>query len=69
MKELKPCPFCGGESHLINEAGFLGSEQYYVECQCCLATSVTTECASLEERDQDAARLEAIEAWSRREGS
>lgn len=54
MKELKPCPFCGGEAELTL---FLGN--HCVACTNCLGAIVPSRGMTEEE---------AIEAWNRRAG-
>ena len=55
MKELKPCPFCGGEAEIEMDENWYWN--YYVFCQECKITTDYYETAD-----------EAIEAWNRREG-
>lgn len=53
-KDLKPCPFCGGEAcTLINEEGY--TPQYSVQCQSCKIETLAFD-----------ERAEAIAAWNRR---
>lgn len=40
MSELLPCPFCGGEAHLVT-----GAPEYWVKCLSCNASSDTTACS------------------------
>lgn len=53
MAELKKCPFCGGEAHIVK----LGENylSFYVECKKCCAESSAF-----------SAKGHAIEAWNRR---
>ena len=68
MKELKPCPFCGGEAKLdeylnivpeIAENGaYTGEEiECYARCYCTVCKITTTGCAT---------ESEAIKAWNGR---
>ena len=52
MKELKPCPFCGGEYIRL-----WGNEEnsYWCQCTVCLASTSSSD-------DKE----EAIEEWNRR---
>lgn len=52
MRELKPCPFCGGEAHIHRH------ERFGVECDEC---GMGLGCIKNTEK-------EAIEAWNRRVG-
>lgn len=65
MKELKPCPFCGGKANYYCEEldwadwGYISATKYYntyVECEECGAGT-----ASFDTEQQ------AIDAWNRRE--
>ena len=58
-KELKPCPFCGGEAVLRTSVFF--KHDAYVRCKKCGAKSMSYPSASAED-----ARLRTIEAWNRR---
>ncbi|MEQ1977395.1 Lar family restriction alleviation protein [Xenorhabdus sp. SGI240] len=51
--ELKPCPFCGGESDVSEEFG----GKYYVYCGDC----------SVEQTEPSETEEEAIAAWNQRE--
>lgn len=53
--KLKPCPFCGGEAHLVNSMGW----PHWVWCNECGARVQSTKFA--EEGD-----AEAIAKWNRR---
>ena len=53
MRELRRCPFCGGEAEIKND---LGQDSIYVSCKYCHCNS------SLFENKE-----KAIEAWNRRE--
>lgn len=56
MKELKPCPFCGGRA-ILNIIG----NKYYVDCNAKIG-----ECPCIPKTfDFDVAE-DAIEAWNRR---
>lgn len=50
--DLKPCPFCGGEAHLLN-----WTDQAYVWCECGVKTEVYLHSGCVDK---------AIEAWNRR---
>ena len=54
MNELKPCPFCGNE--YINLISSVGKAAYWCKCEEC---GVSTSCFD--------SKVEAIEAWNRRE--
>lgn len=54
MKELKPCPFCGGEAKIATCDWGYSVKEYWVYCSCGCKTN---NCHSKEE---------AIEAWNRR---
>lgn len=57
-KELKPCPFCGGEACTMEEFDGFDTTQYSVQCQSCkIETMLFNE------------RAEAIAAWNRRVSS
>jgi Lar family restriction alleviation protein len=59
MDELKPCPFCGGESHIEHE--YSGNGFSYVVCRKCGLNSVKFM------RDfNTASDKNAIEYWNRR---
>lgn len=51
-KELKPCPFCGGEAEIKND---LGNDCVYISCKWCHCNSRLSE-------NQE----EVIEAWNTR---
>ena len=53
MTELKPCPFCGGEAHVVETIH--GKTLPWVRCKDC---GMETPMLDTEE--------EAIEAWNRR---
>lgn len=57
MQELKRCPFCGGESVLLNSSREIPEESavFWVYCKNCSATSMTYD-----------KREEAIECWNTR---
>lgn len=55
MKELKPCPFCGGEAEIEMDDSWCWN--YYVFCQEC---KIGTDCYETAD--------EAIEAWNRMAG-
>lgn len=54
--KLLPCPFCGGEAHIIS-AEFMGTEWYIAQCRDVNCPSNLMETNSLER---------AIEAWNTR---
>ena len=56
MSELKPCPFCGGEAHVMAQHWDDGSHVWWVECRACGAEG---------KRCDDG--LEAIDAWNMRD--
>ena len=39
-KELKPCPFCGGEAKLKNSP-YIEGYDYWVECEDCFVSTAT----------------------------
>ena len=55
MSELRPCPFCGGEAHVMAQHWDDGSHVWWVECRACGAEA---------KRCDDG--LEAIDAWNTR---
>ena len=56
MTELKPCPFCGGETKIRTYSG-MGRTMFFVQCNDCAAES---SCYDTKE--------EAVAAWNRRDG-
>lgn len=54
-KELKPCPFCGGEAKIIKHEFQNATDTYGIKCGC--GTQGFQFWASIDE---------AIEAWNRR---
>ena len=58
IKELRPCPFCGGESRLCHVANSESSSPlYFVKCNCC---DIRTPTYSSKET--------VVERWNNREG-
>jgi Lar family restriction alleviation protein len=58
LKELKPCPFCGGEAELVDIQAFAWCDTYYFVCCTnpdCEERTPRCECKS-----------DAILAWNRR---
>lgn len=61
MRELKPCPFCGGEVHMRREWRF-GDDEYRIHCDECDLTMVDCDLYDLRDRwDARAAGAEADE--------
>lgn len=65
--ELKPCPFCGGESILTENTICMGhgsyAEEYFVKCKTCRARgSANIDYNLTTEQCKDLAK----EAWNRR---
>lgn len=59
--ELKPCPFCGGNTDIEE----IDDSYYIMSCKSCGAgTTFTVNC---EDGWREATLLEAIENWNRRE--
>lgn len=57
-KELKPCPFCGGEARIVQEYdAMIGETFYFCECINCTGTILYGKFNKKEY---------AIEAWNRR---
>lgn len=61
MRELKPCPFCGGEAEIGHSNLFSGKMASYCECNNCGATGEYFDVSSKYSSDD-----KAIEAWNRR---
>ena len=59
MKELKPCPFCGGEAFYT----YLGENEWAVRCFDCEAEVKAWQGFSC---DMKEGREKAIEKWNRR---
>lgn len=59
MKELKPCPFCGGEAKVYSVNLF--KHEIYVKCETCKSRTLTYKGGDF----GDTAYL-AIQAWNRR---
>jgi len=55
LKELKPCPFCGGEPRFTGSDNVNGHPYWYVTCNDCLAGTCGDE-------DKD----KAVANWNRR---
>ena len=62
MKELKPCPFCGGEALLEPYEARKGYEAS-IQCNSCLGRMI-----SITYDDEKTAVKKVIEAWNRRAG-
>lgn len=56
MAELKPCPFCGGEAHLIEYSVIGFPVEYGVKCEKCSAMTYPKWITA----------MQAVEAWNRR---
>lgn len=56
--ELKPCPFCGGEGHIIKTDFGNGYQKYY--------HGVCLDCGMETKNYVHITKEEAIEAWNRR---
>ena len=56
MNELKPCPFCEGEAHLITHKFTGAADSYGIECKSC-----RTQSYQFYDTPED-----AIAAWNRR---
>ena len=76
MKELKPCPFCGGEGE-VRASNLYYDRVYLVRCRCCgaktdfvLVNHPSLDMAGRVKEDtrytEEQARCKAIEAWNRR---
>ena len=63
-KELKPCPFCGGEAKIYNfiDTRYGNSIKCYVECTNCKGSTRTFE----DEKNNFDYMHHAIEMWSAR---
>ena len=61
MRELKPCPFCGGEAEIFSWyiKGIANRLHYNVRCKDCGCTRRSREYRTTKK---------AIEAWNRRAG-
>ena len=72
MKELKPCPFCGGEKLIIKSCRELKEYNNFEKCE---YIPYYTVCCNLKKGGCGAKsgyrpnRGEAIEAWNRRAGA
>lgn len=67
MKEMKPCPFCGGEPHLErNHRNFVKGEPTRVALVRCTQCEAKSGKFDLRIYDPTTANTLAIEAWNRR---
>jgi hypothetical protein len=57
-KELKPCPFCGGEAEVFD-----GNFFTFIKCKLCF---VSTKAVAIEKNNKGKARREVEELWNRR---
>ena len=62
MKELKPCPFCGGEP-LLEPYEVRKGYEASIQCNSCLGRMIT-----ITYDDKKTAVKKVIEAWNRRAG-
>lgn len=63
MRELKPCPFCGGQAEIRVYLASNGKKSYTVRCKSMCAVT----CGHVENgRWRATLKREAIEAWNRR---
>ncbi len=76
-KEIKKCPFCGGEANLFSDFKVSGNDTdvyapngYSVSCECCKCGARGKEFISLEDPEKDnwgnIACRDAIKAWNMR---
>lgn len=63
---LKPCPFCWGQGHIINNVFDDGEGTMYVECKKCGSEGESFLFHEFDENSYQEAKQRAISAWNKR---